>query len=90
VPACDEIANVQVQCAGWEEGWLPNMTTGHVFVREPVNQVPCLQYVGCEVKSRYLLKEIRCRHDERSQNLSNEQETRKTCLNKCMKCELEM
>ncbi len=30
--------------AGWEEGRLPNMTNGHVFVREPVNQVPCLQY----------------------------------------------
>ncbi len=30
--------------AGWEEGRLPNMTNGHVFVWEPVNQVPCLQY----------------------------------------------
>ncbi len=25
--------------AGWGEGKLPNMTGGHVFVREPVNRV---------------------------------------------------
>jgi hypothetical protein len=34
---------MQVLFEGWEKGWLPNMTKGHVFVREPVIQVPCLQ-----------------------------------------------
>ncbi len=38
-----------------------------------------VQYVGCEVKSRFLSKQIMGLH-ERSQNLSNEPETRKTII----------
>jgi hypothetical protein len=37
-------ADVSMLYAGWREGRLPNMTDGHVFVREPVNRVPGLQY----------------------------------------------
>ncbi len=44
--------------AGWGKGRLPNMTEGHVFVREPVNQVPCpmftIRYVIYIIYSKLL------------------------------------